>query len=80
VSGTSRLAGAAVAVVVAITLLAFNGGWIWPGEALSILALMFTGTMIYRAEQGEYSWRRAIAIGATVLGLAIVAGLWHGRA
>src|SRR5512142_1882599 len=45
--GTSRLAGAAIAAVVAITLLAFNGGWIWPWEALSILALMFTGTMFY---------------------------------
>ncbi len=78
--GMSRLAGAAIAAVVAITLLAFNGGWIWPWEALSILALMFTGTMFYRAEQGEYPWRRAIAIGVTVLGLAIVAGLWHSRA
>ena len=78
--GTSRLAGAAIAAVVAIALLAFNGGWIWPWEALSILALMFTGTMFYRAERGEYPWRRAIAIGATVLGLAIVAGLWHSRA
>jgi peptidoglycan/LPS O-acetylase OafA/YrhL len=76
----SRLAGAAVAAVVAITLLAFNGGWIWPWEALSILALMFTGTMFYRAEQGEYPWRRAIAIGLAVLGLAIAAGLWHSRA
>jgi peptidoglycan/LPS O-acetylase OafA/YrhL len=78
--GMSRLAGAAIAAVVAITLLAFNGGWIWPWEALSILALMFTGTMFYRAEQGEYPWRRAIAIGVTVLGLAIVAGLSHSRA
>jgi hypothetical protein len=26
----------------------------WPWEALSILALMFTGTMLYRAEQGKY--------------------------
>jgi peptidoglycan/LPS O-acetylase OafA/YrhL len=65
---------------VAIALLAFNGGWIWPWEALSILALMFTGTMFYRAEQGQYPWRRAIAVGVTVLGLAIVAGLWHSRA
>jgi peptidoglycan/LPS O-acetylase OafA/YrhL len=47
---------------------------------LSILALMFTGTMFYRAEQGQYPWRRAIAIGVTVFGLAIVAGLWHSRA
>ena len=78
--GTSRLAGAAIAAVVAITLLAFNGGWIWPWEALSILALMFTGTMFYRAEQGQYPWRRAIAIGVAVLGLAIAAGLWHSRA
>ena len=58
----------------------FNGGWIWPWEALSILALMFTGTMFYRAEQGQYPWRRAIAIGVTVFGLAIAAGLWHSRA
>jgi hypothetical protein len=65
---------------VAIALLAFNGGWIWPWEALSILALMFTGTMFYRAEQGQYPWRRAIAIGVTVFGLAIAAGLWHSRA
>ena len=75
--GMSRLVGAAMAAVVAITLLAFNGGWIWPWEALSILALMFTGTMLYRAEQGQYSWRRAIAIAVAVLGFAIAAGLWH---
>ena len=72
--------GFAVAAVVGITLLAFNSGWIWPWEALSILALMFTGTMFYRAEQGQYPWRRAIAIGVTVFGLAIAAGLWHSRA
>src|SRR5436305_5453654 len=60
--GVSRLAGAAIAAVVAITLLAFNGSWIWPWEALSILALMFTGTMLYRAERGQYPWPRAIAI------------------
>jgi peptidoglycan/LPS O-acetylase OafA/YrhL len=78
--GMSRLLGAALAAVVAVVLLAFNGGWIWPWEALSILALMFTGTMFYRAEQGQYPWRKAIAIGVAVLGLALVAGLWHSRA
>jgi peptidoglycan/LPS O-acetylase OafA/YrhL len=78
--GMSRLLGAALAAVVGITLLAFNGSWIWPWEALSILALMFTGTMLYRAEQGQYPWPRAIAIGVTVFGLAIAAGLWHSRA
>lgn len=78
--GMSRLLGAAMAAVVAIALLAFNGGWIWPWEALSILALMFTGTMFYRAEQGDYPWRRAIAVGVAVFGCAIAAGLWHSHA
>jgi peptidoglycan/LPS O-acetylase OafA/YrhL len=78
--GMSRLLGAAIAAVVAVALLAFNGGWIWPWEALSILALMFTGTVFYRAEQGQYPWRKAIAIGVTVLGLTITAGLWHSHA
>jgi len=78
--GMSRLLGAAMAAVVAVTLLAFNGGWIWPWEALSILALMFTGTMFYRAEQGQYPWPRAIAIGVGVFAMTITAGLWHSHA
>ena len=78
--GMSRLLGAAMAAVVAVTLLAFNGGWIWPWEALSILALMFTGTMFYRAEQGQYPWPRAIAIGVGVFAMTIAAGLWHSHA
>jgi peptidoglycan/LPS O-acetylase OafA/YrhL len=78
--GMSRLLGAAMAAVVAVSLLAFNGGWIWPWEALSILALMFTGTMFYRAEQGQYPWPRAIAIGVGVFALTITAGLWHSHA
>ncbi len=78
--GMSRMLGAAMAAVVAIALLAFNGGWIWPWEALSILALMFTGTMFYRAENGQYPWPRAIAVGVGVFALAIVAGVWHSHA
>jgi peptidoglycan/LPS O-acetylase OafA/YrhL len=75
--GMPRMVGASLAAMVGLTLMAFNGTWLFPWEALSILALMFTGTMLYRAEQGQYSWRRAIAIAVAVLGLAIAAGLWH---
>jgi len=75
--GMPRLVGAALAAMVGLTLLAFNGTWLFPWEALSILALMFTGTMLYRAEQGQYSWRKAIPIAVAVLGLAITAGVWH---
>jgi peptidoglycan/LPS O-acetylase OafA/YrhL len=78
--GMSRLLGAATAAVVAVALLAFNGTWLWPWEALTILALMFTGTVFYRAEQGQYSWRKAIAVGVIVVALAITAGLWHSHA
>ena len=78
--GMSRVMGAVLAAVTGLTLLAFNGGWIWPWEALSILALMFTGTMLYRAEQGRYPWPKAIAIAVTVLALAIAAGVWHSHA
>ena len=53
--GMSRMVGAALAAMVGLTLLAFNGTWLFPWEALSILALMFTGTMLYRAEQVQYS-------------------------
>jgi peptidoglycan/LPS O-acetylase OafA/YrhL len=76
--GMPRLAGAVLAAVAGLTLLAVNGTWLRPWEALSILALMFTGTMLYRAEQGQYPWPKAIAIAVTVLGLAVAAGLWHG--
>ena len=75
--GMPRMVGATLAAMVGLTLLAFNGTWLFPWEALSILALMFTGTMLYRAEQGQYSWRKAIAIAVAVLGLAIAAGVWH---
>jgi peptidoglycan/LPS O-acetylase OafA/YrhL len=78
--GMPRLLGAVLAAVVGLTLLAFNGTWLPPWEALSILALMFTGTMLYRAEQGQYPWRRAIPVTVAVLGLAIVAGVWHSHA
>jgi peptidoglycan/LPS O-acetylase OafA/YrhL len=78
--GMPRFLGAVLAAVTGLALLAFNGTWLPPWEALSILALMFTGTMLYRAEQGQYRWRDAIAIAVAVLGLAIASGLWHSHA
>ncbi|HEX6518774.1 MAG TPA: acyltransferase [Streptosporangiaceae bacterium] len=78
--GTPRLLGAGLAGVIAVLLLAFNGGWIYPWEGLAILGLMFTGTALYRAEQGQYPWPRAIAVAVTTIGLGIAAGLWHSHA
>jgi peptidoglycan/LPS O-acetylase OafA/YrhL len=78
--GASRLAGAVFAGAIAVALLAFNGGWIYPWEALSIMGLMFTGTALYRAEQGQYPWSRALAAAGVTIGLSIAAGLWHSHA
>ena len=78
--GVPRRMGAVIAAAVAVVLLAFNGGWIFPWEALSILALMFTGTMLYRADQGQYPWYKAIGFAVSVIVLAIAAGLWHSHA
>jgi peptidoglycan/LPS O-acetylase OafA/YrhL len=78
--GIPRMVGAVLAAMVGLTLLAFNGTWLWPWEALSILAFMFTGTMLYRAEQGQYPWPKAIAAAVAVLGLVVAAGLWHSHA
>jgi peptidoglycan/LPS O-acetylase OafA/YrhL len=76
--GVPRLVGAALAAMAGLTLLAFNGSWLPPFEALSILAFMFAGTMLYRAEQGQYARWKAAVIMAAVVALALAAGLWHG--
>jgi peptidoglycan/LPS O-acetylase OafA/YrhL len=78
--GAPRLLGAGLAALVGVMLLAFNGGWLYPWDALTIMGLMFTGTTLYRAEQGQYPWSRAIAAAVTTVGLGIAAGLWHSHA
>ena len=68
--------GAILAGGTALLLVCFNGNWVHPYEALTILALMFTGTMLYRAERGDYPWRRAIPIAVVVFVLASLSDLW----
>ena len=46
-------------------------------EALTILALMFTGTMLYRAEHRQVGRNRAAVIAAGIFTAAIGAGAWH---
>jgi peptidoglycan/LPS O-acetylase OafA/YrhL len=76
--GIPRLLGAVLAAATGLILVAFNGTWIHPWEALTILALMFTGTVLYRAEQGQLAWWHAAALAVGVFALVIWAGLWHG--
>ena len=74
--GLPRAVGAWLAAATALVLIAVNGRR-FPYEGLTILALMFTGTMLYRAEQGQISRGRAALVATGVFAAAILAGAWH---
>jgi peptidoglycan/LPS O-acetylase OafA/YrhL len=73
-SGRSRLvlAGAVVLLTLAATLLLADqdGAHVWDG--LLIPAVMFVGTTIQRAEQGQIPWRRAAAVAAIVAAALLI--------
>jgi peptidoglycan/LPS O-acetylase OafA/YrhL len=72
----ARPAGAVIAAG-AVTVLAAVNSWAPSWRALPILAFMFTGTVLYRAQHGQMSWSRARLAVATVLVLTLAAGEWH---
>jgi peptidoglycan/LPS O-acetylase OafA/YrhL len=74
--GLPRTLGAWAAAGTALALVVFNE-YRFAYEGLTILALMFAGTMIYRARQGQAGRRRAIAVAVGVFSAAMVAGAWH---
>jgi peptidoglycan/LPS O-acetylase OafA/YrhL len=71
-----RVAGGVAGGVLALVLVIVNGR-VGPWEGLVILAVMFTGTALYRAEHGQIGRRTAALSSALVLAGAIVAGVWH---
>ncbi len=71
-----RTAGAALAGGTALVLLSFNSrvnAW----EGFAILAAMFTGTVMCRADRGQISWAKAVGTAGTVCLLAVTSGWWH---
>jgi peptidoglycan/LPS O-acetylase OafA/YrhL len=73
-----RRLGAIIAGGTVLVLLCLNQNYPYPWSGFTILALMFTGTLIYRAERGEVSKRVAAGIVTAVLALTILAGEWRG--
>ncbi|MEU8192218.1 acyltransferase [Microbispora amethystogenes] len=73
-TGAVRQAGAILIGLNVLTLLAVNQGYPGPWQGLLILATMFAGTVLYRAEQRELSWRQAGWVA-----LVPVAGIWLAR-
>lgn len=74
--GVPRAVGAWLAAGTGLVLLTLNARA--PAfEGLTILALMFTGTLLYRAEQGQTSRKLAVCMAAGVFAIAMAAAAWH---
>jgi peptidoglycan/LPS O-acetylase OafA/YrhL len=70
--------GTALAALTGLVLVTVNQGSPYPWSGCVILALMFTGTLLYRAGQGQVGTATAAGIAVAVLALTTVAGVWHG--
>jgi peptidoglycan/LPS O-acetylase OafA/YrhL len=72
-----RVFGGVLGAVLALVLVAANGTVpVW--EGLVILAVMFLGTAVYRAETGQSTWRHAGCTAAVVVACAVGSAYWHG--
>lgn len=73
-----RLAGGVVGGVLALLLAGANGR-VAPWEGLVILAVMFTGTALYRADHGQICRSTAAGCALVVLAGVITAGAWNAQ-
>jgi peptidoglycan/LPS O-acetylase OafA/YrhL len=71
-----RVAGCVLGATLATALVLVNGR-VGPWEGLTILAVMFTGTALYRAERHQIARSTAVLTAAAVLAGAIAAGVWN---
>lgn len=72
-----RVVGGVLGGLVALALVLFNGtipAW----EGMVILAVMFLGTAVYRAEHGQISWRYAVCAAVVVVACAVASAYRHG--
>jgi peptidoglycan/LPS O-acetylase OafA/YrhL len=69
--------GGVLGGVLALVLVLFNGTVpLW--EGLVILAVMFLGTAVYRAENGQSTWRHAAGTAVMVVTCAVGSAYWYG--
>jgi peptidoglycan/LPS O-acetylase OafA/YrhL len=81
--GTARrllpVGGAWLAALTGLLLISVNqNNYPDPWSGYAILGFMFTGTLIYRAEQGQVSRVWAAVIAVAVVALTFAGGVWHG--
>lgn len=74
-----RVFGGVLGAVPALVLVPLNGTVpVW--EGLVILAVMFLGTAVHRAENGQGTWLSAAVTAVVVVGCAVGSAYWHGDA
>ncbi|TDE27855.1 acyltransferase [Actinomadura sp. 6K520] len=71
-----RVAGGLLGGLIALVLVTVNGR-IGAWEGLIMLAVMFLGTVVHRAEHGQITRRTGAFTAAAVLAGAVAAGTWH---
>ncbi len=72
-----RVFGGVLGGVLALVLIACNGTIpVW--EGLVILAVMFLGTVVYRADNGQSTWRCAVGTAVMVVVCAVGSAYWYG--
>ncbi|MFF7446624.1 MULTISPECIES: acyltransferase family protein [unclassified Streptomyces] len=72
-----RLFGGVLGGIMALALVLFNGTIpLW--EGLVILAVMFLGTAVHRAEHGQNTWRRTVGAAVTVIVCAVASAYFSG--
>ncbi|MBR8642363.1 acyltransferase [Streptomyces tuirus] len=69
--------GGVLGGVLALVLVPFNGT-VPPWEGLVILAVMFLGTAVYRAENGQSTWRCAAGTAVMVVACAVASAYQYG--
>ncbi|TDD76650.1 acyltransferase family protein [Actinomadura rubrisoli] len=74
-----RVAGGLLGGLLALVLVTANGR-LGPWLGLAMMALMFTGTAVHRAEHHQIGRRAAVLTACTVLAAALATGLWNARA
>ncbi|MEU5346285.1 acyltransferase [Streptomyces sp. NPDC020766] len=71
-----RVFGGVLGGVLALVLVPFNGTVpLW--EGLIILAVMFLGTAVHRAEHGQSTWWRPARTAAVVVACAVACAYWN---
>ncbi|HTU76223.1 MAG TPA: acyltransferase [Trebonia sp.] len=72
-------AGSWLAALICLFVLTVNqNGYPYPWSAYSILAFMFTGTLVYRAEQGQVRKAEAAMAAAAVVTMTVAGAFWWG--